>query len=258
MRILSIQQPWASLIVMGIKDVENRSWNAKYRGKMLIHASSRKVPKNYLYNEYPDWTSNILNLLNTGAIPNLQTLPTNAIVGYVDLTDVIVGKMVNSVWEATPETFKFILKNAMMFDTPILGVNGKLNIWNYPDIDENNLPPAHKYTFPQVTAKGEELIIPLTKEHYERCLAKKSFSLCSTESLKNVVCENSIYNDDTCPIKKFTSLTITLPDGEVFHYKLKNGIRRFAGQAEQGVDFTYRDMEGNEKTLLFFSGEIEE
>lgn len=45
MKALSIRQPWAWLIVQGYKDIENRSWNTKYRGQVLIHASSRKPTK---------------------------------------------------------------------------------------------------------------------------------------------------------------------------------------------------------------------
>jgi len=41
MRCLSIRQPWASLIVAGHKDIENRTWATPYRGPLLIHASSR-------------------------------------------------------------------------------------------------------------------------------------------------------------------------------------------------------------------------
>ncbi|TKY81796.1 ASCH domain-containing protein [Pectobacterium polonicum] len=45
MKALSIRQPWAWLIVNGYKDIENRTWNTKYRGPVLIHASSRKPTK---------------------------------------------------------------------------------------------------------------------------------------------------------------------------------------------------------------------
>jgi hypothetical protein len=38
---LSIRQPWASLIVAGLKPVENRSWRVRYRGPLLIHAGQR-------------------------------------------------------------------------------------------------------------------------------------------------------------------------------------------------------------------------
>lgn len=39
MRALSLKQPWAYLVCMGIKDIENRTRNTKYRGPVYIHAS---------------------------------------------------------------------------------------------------------------------------------------------------------------------------------------------------------------------------
>lgn len=41
MKALSIRQPWAWLIVHGYKDIENRSWNTKFRGRVLIHAGKQ-------------------------------------------------------------------------------------------------------------------------------------------------------------------------------------------------------------------------
>ena len=38
MKCLTICQPWASAIMEGIKDVENRSWSTKHRGPLAIHA----------------------------------------------------------------------------------------------------------------------------------------------------------------------------------------------------------------------------
>ncbi|HVC58350.1 MAG TPA: ASCH domain-containing protein [Candidatus Acidoferrales bacterium] len=40
MKCLSVKQPYADLIVKGLKTVELRSWNTNYRGELLIHASS--------------------------------------------------------------------------------------------------------------------------------------------------------------------------------------------------------------------------
>lgn len=36
---LSIRQPWASLILKAGKDIENRCWPTKVRGRILIHAA---------------------------------------------------------------------------------------------------------------------------------------------------------------------------------------------------------------------------
>lgn len=38
---LSIQQPWAWLIMEGYKPIENRNWYTPFRGKFYVHASRR-------------------------------------------------------------------------------------------------------------------------------------------------------------------------------------------------------------------------
>lgn len=38
MKVLTIKQPWATLIMQGNKRYEFRSWQTKYRGELLIHA----------------------------------------------------------------------------------------------------------------------------------------------------------------------------------------------------------------------------
>ena len=40
-KALSIRQPWASLIVWGLKSVEIRTWSTSYRGRMCIHAAKK-------------------------------------------------------------------------------------------------------------------------------------------------------------------------------------------------------------------------
>jgi len=40
-KILSVRQPWAWLIVNGLKPVENRSRRSHYRGSLYIHAGKR-------------------------------------------------------------------------------------------------------------------------------------------------------------------------------------------------------------------------
>lgn len=40
MKVLTLKQPWATLVAEGIKKYEFRSWKTKYRGKILIHAGS--------------------------------------------------------------------------------------------------------------------------------------------------------------------------------------------------------------------------
>jgi len=44
-RALSLHQPWASLVALGVKGIEMRSWSTKYRGRLLIHAAKRNPTK---------------------------------------------------------------------------------------------------------------------------------------------------------------------------------------------------------------------
>ncbi len=41
MKALTVMQPWATLVALGAKRIETRSWSTSYRGPLAIHASSR-------------------------------------------------------------------------------------------------------------------------------------------------------------------------------------------------------------------------
>ena len=40
MKVLTIRQPWATLIMLGLKQFETRSWRTDYRGPLVIHAAA--------------------------------------------------------------------------------------------------------------------------------------------------------------------------------------------------------------------------
>lgn len=45
MKAITLTQPWASLVAIGAKRVETRSWRTPYRGPLAIHAAK----------DYPQW-----------------------------------------------------------------------------------------------------------------------------------------------------------------------------------------------------------
>lgn len=47
MKVLSLTEPFATLISGRIKSTETRSWKTNYRGILYIHASSTKIPSIY-------------------------------------------------------------------------------------------------------------------------------------------------------------------------------------------------------------------
>ena len=51
---LSIKQPWAALLVAGIKTVEIRRWPTNRRGRILIHAARIPDPRPEAWALVPD------------------------------------------------------------------------------------------------------------------------------------------------------------------------------------------------------------
>lgn len=39
-KVLTVRQPWASLLAAGVKTIETRTWATKHRGDTLIHAGA--------------------------------------------------------------------------------------------------------------------------------------------------------------------------------------------------------------------------
>lgn len=120
MKTLSVQQPWAELIVAGRKKIENRTWSTNYRGPLLIHAGKSR-----------NWLAQV-NADDLGI--DVATLTFGAIVGVVDLTDCIPPST-PSEWDADPFAsgpYLWVLANARRL-TPIPCV-GKLGLFDYLDI----------------------------------------------------------------------------------------------------------------------------
>lgn len=44
MKVLTLREPWASLIKKQVKTIETGSWPTSYRGELYIHAGLVKVP----------------------------------------------------------------------------------------------------------------------------------------------------------------------------------------------------------------------
>lgn len=47
MKAITVRQPWAWAIIHAGKDIENRSWKTKTRGRVAIHAASGMTHAEY-------------------------------------------------------------------------------------------------------------------------------------------------------------------------------------------------------------------
>ena len=121
MKLLTIKQPWASLICLGIKDVENRTWRQKslVGEKLLIMSSKQDVD---IAKTNAIWRDEYFRLVQNGVIPSLELLPKGKIIGYVEVE--AIKEEYDSIWSADASHFKYVLKNAHLFKTPVDGVHG--------------------------------------------------------------------------------------------------------------------------------------
>jgi hypothetical protein len=55
-RAISLWQPWASLVALGEKKIETRSWRPRQEGPLLIHAAKRWKPDQQNLCFRPDFT----------------------------------------------------------------------------------------------------------------------------------------------------------------------------------------------------------
>lgn len=90
LKAISMWQPWASLWLSPNKRHETRHWETKHRGRLLVHAA-----KKFVRNIDPD-LGDILSS-EFGGHWGME-LPTGAIIGMVDLVDVIPTERLYSVY----------------------------------------------------------------------------------------------------------------------------------------------------------------
>lgn len=112
MKALSIRQPWASLIMTGLKDVENRDWHTKFRGQLVIHAGKQ--------------VDRAAQEQHGHLLPG--TPPTGALLGVVSLTDCVEES--DSKWFMGPHGF--LMRHPMLYPAPVPYL-GALGLFNVPD-----------------------------------------------------------------------------------------------------------------------------
>lgn len=128
MKALTIRQPWAWAIFHAGKDIENRDWPTRLRGRIAIHAA-----KGMTFDEYHDFCELQGNILKAGfgsdvIVPAFDWLPRGVIVGTAEIVDCVSES--GSPWFFG--NYGFVLKNAQPLDKPI-PCRGALGFWDVPE-----------------------------------------------------------------------------------------------------------------------------
>lgn len=133
---LSIRQPWASLILKAGKNIENRDWPTKLRGRILIHAA-----KGMTRAEHEDAIAFAVTAIkrdtrNHGAPPRtlrdlgfaFEDLPRGGIVGSVE----IVACVTDSASPWFVGKYGFMLRDPQPL--PFTPWKGQLGFFDVPEL----------------------------------------------------------------------------------------------------------------------------
>lgn len=98
---LTMHQPWASLLVCGIKRIEGRSWPAPLRGRLWIHAAS-KVPDLATIKAMEDFYREIYAVNGITDIKFPENYPVSRLLGCVEVVGCVKCEEL-VCWEQVPE-----------------------------------------------------------------------------------------------------------------------------------------------------------
>lgn len=128
MKVLTLREPWASLIGENIKLVETRSWPTSYRGELYIHAGLTKIPaNNKRMNDMKDLLKGSLhygNIFLKCKLTDCIEITENLANEYkkANLTNFLCG-------DYTAGRFAWILSDVEYIEE--IPAKGHLSIWNY-------------------------------------------------------------------------------------------------------------------------------
>lgn len=130
---LAIKQPWASMIIHAGKDIENRTWPTRVRGRILIHAS-KKLDIEDMHAANDLIHERIIQLPHTCPLANfpIEAYPGGGIIGIAEIVDCVTKS--DSPWFVGPYGFKL----ANVRPLPFLLARGVLGFFSvdYPDLEQ--------------------------------------------------------------------------------------------------------------------------
>ncbi|MER2126314.1 ASCH domain-containing protein [Solibacillus sp.] len=140
MKVITIKQPWATLIALGEKKFETRSWATKHRGPLAIHAG-KSIDRDAC--EYIP----IKEALEKHGISNYKELPTGVILATTILTNchkvpeehtvegIEFGKMLrgDEVYFGNYEAGRFAWELSEIQVIKPVPTKGQLSLWNWDE-----------------------------------------------------------------------------------------------------------------------------
>lgn len=134
MEAITLYQPWAWLVEMGLKQYETRSWvpHQYWRGRLAIHASKRwtREEQGYLerfIQEFPDVCRGLPKLLPLGAVLCIAELEA---VYQVEAMRDYISPQERAFGNYADGRFAWKLRVVEVFDAPI-PARGNQGLWQW-------------------------------------------------------------------------------------------------------------------------------
>lgn len=131
LRAISLTQPWATLVAIGAKRIETRSWRTPYRGQLAIHAA-KTFPTDARSRCHQE---PIKATLMASGIESLADLPLGAVVAVGHLVDCVPTESLTSIsrverafGDYTPGRFGWLFEGVEPLPEPI-PARGALGLW---------------------------------------------------------------------------------------------------------------------------------
>jgi hypothetical protein len=128
MKALTVRQPWASLILFGGKDIENREWRTDLRGRIAIHSSARMAQADMV--AACDFLRQRASRFSAEKFQQ-EEFPLGAILGTVELVDCVQAS--KSAWFVG--RFGLVLRDPRPLVVPVF-CKGALGFWDAPELRE--------------------------------------------------------------------------------------------------------------------------
>jgi activating signal cointegrator 1 len=127
MKALTLLQPWATALAVGLKGFETRAWSTPYRGPVAIHAGKRRDPRGQYLCDLPLWED---------GLPAFDALPFGAIIAVGELVSCIPTEALDvtpteaRLGDFSPGRFAWAFTNMTLLPQPITA-SGQLGLWTY-------------------------------------------------------------------------------------------------------------------------------
>ena len=137
MKALTLYQPWASLVAIGAKRIETRTWKTTYRGPLAVHAA-RCIPKPYLFHSHSDFELRLLRLASAAAASDRNEFPRGAVLCICELVDCTPTTSFSPYFveqlygDFTPGRWAWMLQLREIFTKPIPARGGR-RIWEWDE-----------------------------------------------------------------------------------------------------------------------------